>query len=77
MALIACPLCGGKLERRTEKNELGEFDYDECLSCGERFYFADIMDAIDRSKVQWIEIDFAASSTRTDGNWYPVTPIER
>jgi len=73
MALENCPLCGGKLERRIEKNELGEFEYDECLSCSERFYFESIMDAIDRSKVQWI--NFTTSSTRTDGSWYPITPM--
>jgi len=70
MALIRCPLCGGELVRKTEESELGKHDYDECLSCGERYYFEDMIDAIDRAKTEYY---FVSTSTRTDGNWYPLT----
>jgi len=48
--LTRCPICKGKIIRKREYDQEleDEFDYDECVKCGERFYFEDIMDAIDK-----------------------------
>ena len=50
VGLSKCPLCDGGLVRKKEhdKDLDQDFDFDECVSCGEKFYFYDVMVAIDK-----------------------------
>lgn len=55
--LEVCPICEGKIEEKyideyMDDFYLGEFKVDVCLKCHEKFYYEDIIDAIEKKKVE-------------------------